>query len=393
MKTRVAIIGAGPAGLLLGQLLHNRGIDNIVIERQSADYVLGRIRAGVLEQGMVALMREAGVSSRMDQEGLVHDGFEIAFAGKRRRVDLKDLTGGSTVMVYGQTEITRDLVQARQAASAVTIYEADNVQPHDLTTDHPYITLEKDRERLRIDCDYVAGCDGFHGVSRKSFPPSIITEYERVYPFGWLGVLSDTPPVSEELVYAWHERGFALCSMRSRTRSRYYIQVPGYEAVDDWSDDRFFEELKRRLPEDLSDNLVTGRSLEKSIAPLRSFVVEPMHHGRLFLAGDAAHIVPPTGAKGLNLAASDVASLYELLTRIHEEGRTDLIERYSKTCLRRIWGAERFSWWMTHLLHHFSDNSFDQRVQIAELEYHTSSHAALKCIAENYVGLPYDRLQ
>ncbi len=393
MKTQVAIIGAGPAGLLLGQLLLRRGIDNVVVERQTGDYVLGRIRAGVLEQGMVALMREAGVAQRMDREGLVHDGFEIVFENRRQRIDLRALTGGSTVMVYGQTEITRDLMEARRAGGGVTVYSADNVQPHDITTDHPYLTFDHDGESVRLDCDYVAGCDGFHGVSRKCIPPDVLREFERVYPFGWLGLLSDTPPVSRELIYANHERGFALCSMRSASRSRYYIQVPSYEVVEDWSDDRFWDELSRRLPTESAEVLVTGPSIEKSIAPLRSFVCEPMQYGRLFLAGDAAHIVPPTGAKGLNLAASDVATLYELMCGIYERGRHDLIDRYSATCLRRIWGAERFSWWMTNLLHRFSDNSFDLRVQQADLEYYTSSPAALRTIAENYVGLPYDSLE
>ncbi|GJL83112.1 MAG: p-hydroxybenzoate hydroxylase [marine bacterium B5-7] len=393
MKTNVAIIGAGPSGLLLGQLLNNKGIENVILERQSPDYVLGRIRAGVLEQGMVALMREAGVADRMDREGLVHDGFEIAFGEHRRRIDLKDLTGGSSVTVYGQTEITRDLMEARALSEAVSLYEVDNVYPHDIESDSPYVTFEKDGETLQLACDYIAGCDGFHGVSRRSIPRHILNEFERVYPFGWLGVLSDTPPIADELIYANHDHGFALCSMRSRTRSRYYIQVPSYENVEDWSDDRFWNELRARLPEDVRNNLVTGSSIEKSIAPLRSFVAEPMQHGRLFLVGDAAHIVPPTGAKGLNLAASDVATLYELMVRIYEEGRSDLINRYSATCLKRVWGAERFSWWMTNLLHRFSDNRFDLRVQQADLEYYTTSHSAQKTIAENYVGLPYDRLE
>ncbi len=393
LKTKIAIIGAGPSGLLLGQLLHNRGIENVIVERQSPEYVLGRIRAGVLEQGMVALLHEAGVADRMDREGLVHEGVEFAFDDKRRRIDLKELTGGSTVTVYGQTEITHDLMDARTAAGASSIYQADNVTPHDIDTDHPFLTFDKDGETIRLECDYIAGCDGFHGVSRKSFPKGAITEYERVYPFGWLGVLSDTPPIADELIYANHERGFALCSMRSHTRSRYYVQVAAEESVEQWSDDRFWSELVKRLPQDAAANLVTGPSIEKSIAPLRSFVVEPMQHGRLFLAGDAAHIVPPTGAKGLNLAASDVSSLYELFLAIYERGRTDLIQRYSSTCLRRIWGAERFSWFMTHLLHRFSDNRFDRRIQLADLQYYTSSRAGLKSIAENYVGLPYERLE
>ncbi|MDX5435331.1 MAG: 4-hydroxybenzoate 3-monooxygenase [Halomonas sp.] len=394
MKTQVAIIGAGPSGLLLGQLLSRQGIDNVILERKSGEYVLSRIRAGVLEQGMVDLLREAGVDARMNEEGLPHDGVELAFDNRRVRVDLAGLTGGKTVMVYGQTEVTRDLMEAREAIGGTTIYEADNVQPHDLETDAPYLTFEKDGETVRLDCDYVAGCDGFHGVSRQSIPKDRIREFEKIYPFGWLGLLADTPPVSDELIYARHERGFALCSMRSPTRSRYYVQVPLDEKVEEWSDERFWDELKRRLPEDVAAKLVTGPALEKSIAPLRSFVVEPMQYGKLFLVGDAAHIVPPTGAKGLNLAASDVNTLYRLLVKVYHEGRTDLIPNYSRTCLKRIWKAERFSWWMTSLLHKFSDEEgFETRMQQAELDYLTSSEAGLKTIAENYVGLPYESLE
>ncbi|MBZ9559356.1 MULTISPECIES: 4-hydroxybenzoate 3-monooxygenase [Modicisalibacter] len=394
MKTQVAIIGAGPSGLLLGQLLHRQGIDNVILERRSGEYVLSRIRAGVLEQGMVDLLREAGVDERMDAEGLPHDGFELAFDNRRVRVDLAELTGGKRVMVYGQTEVTRDLMAARREAGATTLYEVDDVQPHDLETDHPYVTFEKNGETLRLDCDYVAGCDGYHGVSRRSIPEDRLKTFERVYPFGWLGLLADTPPVSDELIYASHARGFALCSMRSKTRSRYYVQVGADEKVEDWSDARFWEELAARLPEDVAAKLVTGESLEKSIAPLRSFVAEPMQHGRLFLVGDAAHIVPPTGAKGLNLAASDVNTLYRLLVGVYRDGRDDLIARYSEVCLRRIWKAERFSWWMTSNLHKFSDDEdFTRRIQQAELDYYTSSRAGLTTIAENYVGLPYEALE
>ncbi len=394
MKTQVAIIGAGPSGLLLGQLLARQGIDNVILERKSGEYVLSRIRAGVLEQGMVDLLREAGVDRRMDQEGEVHDGVELALDNRRVRVDLAGLTGGKTVMVYGQTEVTRDLMEAREASGATTLYEADNVQPHDLETDRPYVTFEKDGETHRLDCDYVAGCDGFHGISRQSIPADRIKAFEKVYPFGWLGLLSDTPPVAEELIYARHERGFALCSMRSPTRSRYYIQVGLDEKVEDWSDERFWEELKRRIPDEVVEQLVTGPSIEKSIAPLRSFVVEPMQYGRLFLVGDAAHIVPPTGAKGLNLAASDVNTLYRLMVKVYQEGRTDLIPHYSETCLKRIWKAERFSWWMTSMLHKFSEEEdFNTRMQQAELDYVTSSEAGLTTIAENYVGLPYESLE
>jgi len=394
MKTGVAIIGAGPSGLLLGQLLHNAGIANVIIERQTPEYVLGRIRAGVLEQGMVDLMREAGVAERMDREGQVHEGVELAFADRRVRIDLKALTGGDTVMVYGQTEVTRDLMAAREASTAVSFYGVSDVQLHGLKGETPHLTFTHDAETVRLDCDYIAGCDGFHGVSRPSIPAEVRREFERVYPFGWLGVLSDTPPVSHELIYANHARGFALCSMRSPTRSRYYVQVGLEEHVEDWSDERFWTELKSRLPEDVAARLVTGPSLEKSIAPLRSFVVEPMQYGRLFLVGDAAHIVPPTGAKGLNLAASDVSTLYRILLKVYREGRTDLLERYSPICLRRVWKAERFSWWMTSLLHRFPDtDDFGRRIQLSEQDYFTSTRAGLTTIAENYVGLPYEPIE
>lgn len=395
MKTQVAIIGAGPSGLLLGQLLHKAGIDNIILERQTPDYVLSRIRAGVLEQGTVDMLREAGVSERMDAEGLVHDGVELLVAGKRIRVDLKALTGGKTVMVYGQTEVTRDLMDARTASGAPIIYSAENVQPHEMKGENPYVTFEKGGETYRIDCDYIAGCDGFHGVARKSIPDEILTQYERVYPFGWLGLLSDTPPVNDELIYAHHDRGFVLCSQRSLTRSRYYLQVPLTDKVEAWSDERFWDELKARLPQDVADKLVTGPSLEKSIAPLRSYVVEPMQYGKLFLVGDAAHIVPPTGAKGLNLAASDVCYLYRILVKVYKEGRTDLLEKYSELALRRIWKGERFSWFMTNLLHDFGDHkdAWDQKMQQADREYFLNSHAGLVNIAENYVGLPYEDVE
>ena len=394
MRTQVAIIGAGPAGLLLGQLLHNAGIDNVILERQSGDYVLGRIRAGVLEQGMVDLLRQAGVSQRMDAEGLVHTGFELALDDRRVHIDLKGLTGGKTVMVYGQTEVTRDLMAAREAVGAHTLYSVSNVQPHDMRTDAPYVTFDKEGESVRLDCDYIAGCDGFHGVARQSIPSDVLKIFERVYPFGWLGVLADTPPVNDELVYARHERGFALCSQRSASRSRYYLQVPAEEKVEDWSDQRFWAELKTRLPKALAERLVTGPSLEKSIAPLRSFVVEPMQYGRLFLLGDAAHIVPPTGAKGLNLAASDVSTLFNMLCKVYTEGRTDLLERYSEVCLRRIWKAERFSWWMTSMLHRFPDSDgFSQRIADSELAYFVDSAAGRTTIAENYVGLPYEAIE
>ncbi|WP_044343410.1 4-hydroxybenzoate 3-monooxygenase [Pseudomonas meliae] len=392
MKTQVAIIGSGPSGLLLGQLLQRAGIDNVIVERKDPDYILSRIRAGVLEQGMTDLLREAGVSERMDAEGLIHDGFELAFDGRCERIDLKTLTGGRTVMVYGQTKVTRDLMAARAAAGAMTVYDASDV--NDPKTDSPYVTFVKDGETVRLDCDYIAGCDGFHGVSRQSIPSETLKIFERVYPFGWLGVLADTPPVNEELVYANHPRGFALCSMRSAIRTRYYVQVSAEEKVEDWSDERFWTELKARLPEHLADRLVTGPSIEKSIAPLRSFVVEPMQYGRLFLLGDAAHIVPPTGAKGLNLAASDVSTLYRILLKVYREGRTDLLEKYSQICLRRVWKAERFSWWMTSVLHNFPDtDAFSQRIQQTELDYYVGSQAGRRTIAENYVGLPYEAIE
>ncbi|AAN69138.1 MULTISPECIES: 4-hydroxybenzoate 3-monooxygenase [Pseudomonas] len=394
MKTQVAIIGAGPSGLLLGQLLHKAGIDNIIVERQTAEYVLGRIRAGVLEQGTVDLLREAGVAERMDREGLVHEGVELLVGGRRQRLDLKALTGGKTVMVYGQTEVTRDLMQAREASGAPIIYSAANVQPHELKGEKPYLTFEKDGRVQRIDCDYIAGCDGFHGISRQSIPEGVLKQYERVYPFGWLGLLSDTPPVNHELIYAHHERGFALCSQRSQTRSRYYLQVPLQDRVEEWSDERFWDELKARLPAEVAADLVTGPALEKSIAPLRSLVVEPMQYGHLFLVGDAAHIVPPTGAKGLNLAASDVNYLYRILVKVYHEGRVDLLAQYSPLALRRVWKGERFSWFMTQLLHDFGSHkdAWDQKMQEADREYFLTSPAGLVNIAENYVGLPFEEV-
>ncbi|MCK9801192.1 4-hydroxybenzoate 3-monooxygenase [Pseudomonas sp. MAFF 302030] len=393
MKTQVAIIGAGPSGLLLGQLLEKAGIDTLIVERQSPDYVLSRIRAGVLEQGMVDLLRQAGVSQRMDAEGLVHDGFELALNGRQVKIDLHALTG-QNVMIYGQTEVTRDLMHAREAMGATTLYEARDVRPHDMKTSQPYLTFEHQGQPVRVECDYIAGCDGFHGIARQSIPAETLKVFERVYPFGWLGILADTPPVHEELVYARHERGFALCSMRSTTRTRYYLQVPAEEKVENWSDQRFWDELKTRLPQALAEQLVTGPSIEKSIAPLRSFVVEPMQYGRMFLVGDAAHIVPPTGAKGLNLAASDVSTLFNILVKVYREERTDLLEKYSEICLRRVWKAERFSWWMTSMLHQFPDaDAFSQRISEAELEYFVGSEAGRKTIAENYVGLPYEAIE
>ncbi|MCA0244534.1 MAG: 4-hydroxybenzoate 3-monooxygenase [Proteobacteria bacterium] len=390
MKTQVGIIGGGPSGLLLSQLLHKQGIANVVLEKHTREYVLSRIRAGVLEHGFADLMREAGVAERMDREGEIHDGFEIADGGGRRRVDLKGLTGGKTVIVYGQTELTRDLYDARAAAGGTVLHEVDDVQPHDLETDAPFITFRHNGENQRLDCDYVIGCDGFHGVSRKSIPKDRLREFERVYPFGWLGVLSRTKPVSPELIYARHERGFALCSLRSQVLSRYYIQVPLSDTVDDWSDDAFWRELKHRLPADVAANLVTGPSIEKSIAPLRSFVAEPMRYGRLFLAGDAAHIVPPTGARGLNSAASDIYYLYHALVDHYQKGDDGGLDRYSEKALARVWKGQRFSWWMTTLLHTFPESSaFERRLQDTDLAYLFSSEKALGSLAENYVGLPF----
>jgi len=390
MKTKVGIIGGGPSGLLLSQLLDLQGIDNILLEKHSREYVLGRIRAGVLEHGFAALMREAGCGERMDAEGEIHDGFFIAHDGTKDRIDLHGLTGGNTVIVYGQTELTRDLYDAREKMGGNVIHHAENVQPHDITSDTPYITYQLNGEGQRVDCDYIIGADGFHGVSRKSIPVDKIREYERVYPFGWLGVLSETKPVSPELIYAKHARGFALCSLRSQVLSRYYIQVPLTDTVDDWPDERFWDELKRRLPKDVATNLITGPSIEKSIAPLRSFVAEPMRYGNLFLAGDAAHIVPPTGARGLNSAASDIYYLYHAMLDHYKNGDDTGLELYSDKALSRVWKGQRFSWWLTQLLHKFPDNSaFDNHLQQTDLEYLFSSENAQASLAENYVGLPF----
>ncbi|MBP6667600.1 MAG: 4-hydroxybenzoate 3-monooxygenase [Ottowia sp.] len=390
-RTQVAIVGAGPSGLLLGQLLHKAGIDAVIVERVSGEYVLGRIRAGILEQVCIDLMDEAGVGARMHKEGLVHDGFEMLFGGQRHRVDLKKYSGGKHVMVYGQTELTHDLVDARAAAGLTTMYEARNAAVHDLDTAKPYVTYEKDGQQHRIDCDFIAGCDGFHGVCRASAPRSAIKEYEKVYPFGWLGLLSDTPPVNHELVYVNSPRGFALCSQRSNTRSRYYLQVPLTDKVEEWSDDAFWQELKLRLDDEAREKIVTGPSIEKSIAPLRSFVTEPMRFGRMFLAGDAAHIVPPTGAKGLNLAATDVKYLFDALVGFYQDKSEAGLDDYSSKALARIWRAERFSWWFTQLMHRFPhDEAITAKFQNAELDYLMHSEAGLTSIAENYVGLPLD---
>ncbi|WP_422026736.1 4-hydroxybenzoate 3-monooxygenase [Roseovarius sp.] len=389
MRTQVAIIGGGPSGLLLGQLLLKHGIDTVVLERQTRDYVLARIRAGVLETGFARLMREAGTGARMDKEGIIHEGTGIAHEGGLFRIDFEKLTGDH-VIVYGQTEVTRDLYDARDAAGGTTYFECAGVTPHDLDTDTPHVTFQQGGRTIRLDCDFIAGCDGFHGPSRQAIPEAVRTEYEKTYPFGWLGILSETPPVDHELIYANSERGFALCSMRNANLSRYYIQCALSDRPEDWEDDAFWTELKRRLPEDAAEKLVTGPSIEKSIAPLRSFVCEPMRWGRLFLCGDAAHIVPPTGAKGLNTAASDVHYLYHGMVAHYRDGESEGLDRYSETALKRIWKTQRFSWSMTNLLHRFPEQSeFDLHVQAAELAFLAENEAAQRALAENYVGLPY----
>jgi p-hydroxybenzoate 3-monooxygenase len=390
MKVQVCIIGGGPSGLLLSQLLHLQGIYTVVVEKYSREHVLARIRAGVLEQGFAQLMHEAQCGERMDREGEVHHGFRIAHDGIVDRVDLFRYSGGSSVVVYGQTELTRDLYEARDRLGGKVIHNAEDVTPHDLHTGSPFVTYRADDKTIRIDCDYVIGADGFHGVSRRSMPKDVLREYERVYPFGWLGVLSRTKPVSPEVMYCKHARGFALCSMRSQVLSRYYIQVPLTDSVEDWSDDAFWAELKRRLPAEIAEQLITGPSIEKSIAPLRSFVAEPMRYGRLFLAGDAAHIVPPTGARGLNTAASDVYYLYHAMVDHYKKGDDAGLDAYSQRALARVWKAQRFSWWMTMLLHRFPDNiPYDDKLQETDLAYLFSSEAALRSLAENYVGLPF----
>lgn len=389
MRTQVAIIGGGPSGLLLSQLLHRKGIDSVVLERQTRAYVLSRIRAGLLERGFVALMREAGVADRMDKESFIHDGTLIAYDNESFGINFKELTD-TTVIVYGQTEVTRDLYDAREKMDGKIVFQVEDVVINDADTDKPYVTYRTAEGEQRLDCDFVAGCDGFHGVSRQTIPLDVRREYEKVYPFGWLGVLSETPPVHDELIYSNSARGFALCSMRNANLSRYYIQCSMSDHAEDWSDQLFWDELKRRIPEEAADRLVTGPSIEKSIAPLRSFVAEPMRWGRLFLCGDAAHIVPPTGAKGLNTAASDIYYLYHALLQYFEEGDNEGIDRYSEKALARVWKAERFSWWMTNLLHRYPDQTeFDLRIQRAELEFLRANKAAQTVMAENYVGLPY----
>jgi p-hydroxybenzoate 3-monooxygenase len=391
MQTQVGIIGGGPSGLCLARLLSLAGIHSVILERQTREHVEGRIRAGILEQGMADLMRRAQVGARMDREGLLHDGIVLAFDGRTERIDMAALTGGKQVMVYGQTELTRDLYDAvLEDDNIQVVFEAGHVHPEGYLAGNPRLSYVKDGEHEVVACDYIAGCDGYHGASRASVPQGMLTEYERIYPFGWLGLLSDTPPVHEELIYANHKRGFALCSMRSHTRSRYYVQVGLDEKVEDWSDDRFWDELRSRLPSEVAQRMVTGPSLEKSIAPLRSFVAEPLSFGKLFLVGDAGHIVPPTGAKGLNLAASDMYYLSTALIAWYQEGRDDLLARYSETALKRVWAAVRFSWWFTGLTHKFNDDPIELKIQHAEMDYLLSSTAGRTTIAENYVGLPFD---
>jgi p-hydroxybenzoate 3-monooxygenase len=388
-RTQVAIVGAGPAGLLLGALLAEARVDTVILEQRSADYVLGRIRAGVLEQVTVDLLDAAGAGARLHAEGLPHNGIELCFAGKRHRIDMHRLTGGKRVTVYGQTEVTRDLMQLRSAQGLPTVYEARGVTLHDIDGTRPLVRYTHDGIARELACDFIAGCDGYHGISRQTVPAAAVSTYEREYPFGWLGVLSETPPVSPELIYSNHERGFALCSMRSATRSRYYVQCPLDDPLERWSDDAFWAELRLRLDDEAAASLVTGPSIEKSIAPLRSFVAEPMRFGRLFLAGDAAHIVPPTGAKGLNLAAGDVGLLARALAEHFVEKNDAGLDAYSTHCLRRVWRAERFSWWFTSLMHKFPETgAFGRKMQAAELDYLVHSEAASRALAENYVGLP-----
>ena len=388
MRTQVVIIGAGPAGLLLGNLLDKQGIDNVILERQSSDYVLARIRAGILEQTTVDMMHQVGAAARLKEEGIIHNGVNIAFDKQMEAIPLGPSTGGKVVTAYGQTEVTKDLYDLRLSSGSPTFYEASDVYPHDFETDTPYVTFAHRGQNHKISCDIIVGCDGYHGVSRASVPEKAIKTYEKIYPFGWLGLLADTPPVAHEVVYANDERGFALCSMRSMTRSRYYIQCATDDKVENWSDVAFWDELRRRLPEELAEAMVTGPSLEKSIAPLRSFVAEPLRFGRLLLAGDAAHVVPPTGAKGLNLAFSDIHYMINALTSYFADKDDGALTHYSYQALARVWKTERFSWYLTNLTHRFNDDPFEQKMKEAELAYITSSQAGRQSLAENYVGLP-----
>ncbi|MDF1747407.1 MAG: 4-hydroxybenzoate 3-monooxygenase [Alphaproteobacteria bacterium] len=393
-RTQVGIVGCGPAGLLLSQLLHVYGIESVILERKDRAYVEGRIRAGVLEQGTVDLLREAGVADRLDREGLIHNGFEIAGNRRRHRIALDELTDGKVVTVYGQTEVTKDLIAARLAAGGEIVFEADAVTPHDFDSAKPFLTYSHQGENYRLDCDIIAGCDGFHGICRQSLPKEAVRSFERAYPFAWLGILAQAAPAADELIYAHHDRGFALCSMRSETISRHYVQCSPDEDLSNWSDARIWDELRHRIGDTDGHHINEGPLLDKSITPMRSFVAEPMRHGALYLAGDAAHIVPPTGAKGLNLAMSDIHYLTRALVSFYKKNSTDLLDRYSDQALARVWKAERFSWWMTSLLHKFPneggyDRAFENRMQEAEIEYLMSSHAAQTVVAENYVGLPF----
>jgi len=394
MRTQVGIIGSGPSGLLLARLLHLQGIETVILELRSREYVLGRIRAGVIEQGMADLLREAKVGARMDRDGLIHEGINIAFDGRLERIDFPKHTNGKVVMVYGQTEITDDLMRAHIDGSGCTVlYESPAIRVEDYDTDSPRIIYEQNGEQKELVCDFVVGCDGFHGVARESVPADKHLHYERTYPFGWLGILSDVPPVNDELIYANHERGFALCSMRSHTRSRYYIQCEASDKLKNRSNDAFWDELRRRLPAQAAENVTTGPRLEMSITPLHSYVAEPLRFGRMFLAGDSGHIVPPTGAKGLNLAASDIYYLSRALIAYYREKRTDLLDRYSNAALRRVWKAIRFSWWYTSLLHKYDDDPMSRRLQVAELDYLVGSEAGKTVLSENYVGLPYEKFE
>lgn len=387
-KIQVAIIGAGPSGLLLSQLLRMQGVESIVLERQTREYVEARIRAGLLEWSTVDLLNEARAGARMMREGLVHDGLELAFDRRTHRIDLKGLTG-QRMMVYGQTEIQRDLADAHAASGGQVIWEAGAVALHGVYSRKPRVTYTRNGNHYEIECDFIAGCDGFHGVSRASIPENMITLHERVYPFGWIGILANVPPVANELIYVNHRRGFSLCSMRSKSRSRYYLQCSLDDKIEEWPDERFWDELHMRLPDEHANSLVTGPSIEKSIAPLRSFVAEPMRFGQLFLVGDAAHIVPPTGAKGLNLAAADVRVLCEAILEYYRGGSETLLDEYSKRAVARVWKATRFSWWFTTLTHKFSEESFAHQMQLAELDYIAESSAAAMAFAENYVGLKF----
>ena len=389
MKTNIVIIGGGPSGLLLSRLLSLEGIDNVVLEKQSQEHVIGRIRAGVLESGTIEMLKMAGVSSRLEKEGFKHDGIQLSFKNHGFRINLKKLTN-KYVTVYGQTEVTKDLYEIIQKENGTIINNAEEVLPKEIDTENPYVTFKKNGIETKINCDFIVGCDGYHGISRSTIPKNIIRTHERVYPFGWLGILSETPPVSDELIYANHGSGFALASMRNQNLSRYYIQTSLNDKIEDWPDIKFWDELKKRLPTEAADTIMTGQSIEKSIAPLRSFVCEPMSWKKLFLVGDAAHIVPPTGAKGLNLAVSDVYYLHRAFRQFYEFQISDDLDIYSSKALSRVWKAIRFSWWMTTTFHKFpNQTSFDQRIQDSELEYLENSVASQTVLAENYVGLPY----